>query len=348
MIYKKIIRPVLFKFEPEKVHNFTIRMLSSGAISGLLKRLLSYESGKLETKVGKLTFKNPIGLAAGMDKNCEALKGWHAMGFGFAEVGTVTPLPQEGNPKPRMFRLPQYGSIINRLGFNNRGADELEKNLRAQKDKVPGDFIVGVNLGKNKHTGLDDAYQDYKFSFEKCFEQADYFTINVSSPNTEGLRQLQQKKYLDEILKSLQGLNKELDELYSGSSKDIYLKIAPDLTEAELDDILQVSIDNGITGIIATNTTVSRTTLPPGKYENGGLSGKALEPIANSVIRYIKKCAGDKLAIVACGGVSSYDDVKEKLDIGASLVQLYTGLVYEGPGLVRKINMELVRSRRAA
>jgi len=344
MIYKKLIRPVLFKFDPEEMHNFTIGLLSSSLISGILKPIFSYENNKLSTKAGKLVFRNPIGLAAGMDKNCEALPSWNAMGFGFAEVGTVTPLPQDGNPKPRMFRMPQYGGIINRLGFNNCGADEIEKNLDEQKEKLPPDFIIGVNLGKNKHTGLDDAYQDYKFSFEKCFEQADYFTINVSSPNTEGLRQLQQKKFLDEILRALQELNKELDETYSASTKDIYLKIAPDLTEAELYDILQVSIDNNITGIIATNTTISRSTLPEGKYESGGLSGKPLEPIANSVVRFIKKEAGDKLVIIACGGISSADDVKEKIDIGASLVQLYTGLVYEGPGLIKRLKKEMVKN----
>lgn len=343
MFYKKLIRPILYKFDPEKIHNFTIGLLSSGIISSLIKPIFSYENNKLSVKAGKLTFRNPIGLAAGMDKNCEALPSWNAMGFGFAEIGTVTPLPQDGNPKPRMFRLPEFGGIINRLGFNNCGADELEKTLDKMKEKIPRDFIVGVNIGKNKHTDLDDAYQDYKFSFEKCFEQADYFTINVSSPNTEGLRQLQQKKYLDEILRSLQELNKELDETYSSSTKDIYLKIAPDLTEAELDDILQVSIDNGITGIIATNTTISRSTLPEGIYESGGLSGKPLEPIANSVIRFIKKQAGEKLVLIACGGISSADDVKEKLDIGASLVQLYTGLVYEGPGIVKKIKKDLVK-----
>jgi len=337
MIYKKFIRPVLFKFDPEKIHNYTIKMLSGSAAPAILRTFLKYENKKLEVKVGKLTFKNPIGLAAGMDKNATALIGWDAMGFGFAEAGTVTPLPQEGNEKPRMFRLPEYGGIINRLGFNNCGADQFEENLERVKDKLPKDFIVGVNIGKNKRTELDDAYQDYKFSFEKCFESADYFTINVSSPNTEGLRQLQQKKFLDEILRSLQELNRELDETYSSSTKDIFLKIAPDLTEAELDDIIQVSIDNGITGIIATNTTISRETLPEGKYESGGLSGKPLEPIANSVIKYIKKVAGDKLVVIACGGVSTYDDVKEKMDLGASLVQIYTGLIYEGPGIVKKI-----------
>jgi dihydroorotate dehydrogenase len=245
-----------------------------------------------------------------------------------------------------MFLPAEYGGLINRLGFNNCGADKFEEHLEKLKEKLPDDFMVGVNIGKNKRTELDDAYQDYKFSFEKCFEHADYFTINVSSPNTEGLRQLQQRKFLDEILKSLQALNKELDETYSSSAKDIYLKIAPDLTEAELDDILQVSIDNRITGIVATNTTLSRKTLPEGKYESGGLSGKPLEPIANSVIKHIKKYAGDMLAVMACGGISSADDVKEKLDIGASLVQIYTGLVYEGPGLVKKIKKELALSKK--
>jgi len=343
MIYKNLIRPVLFKFGPEEMHNFTMSLLSSGLVSSIIKPLFTYENSRLAVKAGSLTFSNPIGLAAGMDKNCEALPSWYSMGFGFAEVGTVTPLPQDGNPKPRMFRLPEYGGIINRLGFNNCGADKFEQNLDRMKEKIPDDFIVGVNIGKNKHTELDDAYQDYKFSFEKCFEQADYFSINVSSPNTEGLRQLQQKKYLDEILRSLQDLNKELDETYSSSTKDIYLKIAPDLTETELDDILQVSIDNHITGIIATNTTISRSTLPEGKYETGGLSGKPLEAISNSVLRYIKKHAGDKLVLIACGGISSVDDVKEKLDIGAALVQIYTGLVYEGPGLVKRIKKELVK-----
>jgi dihydroorotate dehydrogenase len=345
MLYKKIVRPVLFKFDAEKIHNFTLKLLSSNLVPGLISPFFKLDNEKLKVKAGRLTFKNPVGLAAGMDKNCTALKSWDAMGFGFAEAGTVTPLPQEGNEKPRMFRLPEYGGIINRLGFNNCGADEFEENLARLKNELPGDFIVGINIGKNRRTELDDAYQDYKFSFEKCFEHADYFTINVSSPNTEGLRQLQQRKYLNEILQSLQVLNKELDEIYSSSAKDIYLKIAPDLTEAELDDVLLVSIENNITGIIATNTTISRATLPEGTYEEGGLSGKPLEPIANSVIKFIKKQAGDKLVIIACGGISSYDDVKEKLDLGASLVQLYTGLVYEGPGLLKKIKKGLATGK---
>ncbi len=341
MLYKKIIRPLLFKFDAEKIHERTIKLLTSDFLPPLIKPFCNFNSSKLQRKVGRLTFKNPIGLAAGMDKNCVAMKSWNAIGFGFAEAGTVTPLPQQGNAKPRMFRLKDNLGIINRLGFNNVGADEFEKNLEKAREELPGDFLIGVNIGKDKRTELDDAFQDYKFTFEMCFEHADYFAINVSSPNTEGLRQLQQRKYLDEILKSLQLLNKELDEIYPSEQKDIYLKIAPDLTETELEDILQVSIDNRITGIIATNTTISCDTLPVGNYEQGGLSGKPLEAISSAVLRFIKKEAGEKLVLIGCGGIFNADDVKEKFDLGASLVQIYTGLVYKGAGLVKRIKKEL-------
>jgi dihydroorotate dehydrogenase len=343
MIYKKIIRPILFRFDPEAVHNFTMNMLSLGISDNVMRPFYNFEDPKLKVKVGNLTFRNPIGLAAGMDKNCTALQAWDAIGFGFAEIGTVTPLPQEGNDKPRMFRLPEYRAIINRLGFNNHGADEFEKNIHTAKEHLPNDFMVGVNIGKNKRTPLEDAYQDYKFSFQKLYEYADYFTINISSPNTEGLRELQQKKYLNKILYSLQQLNKELDRIYPDGTKDIFIKIAPDLTELEIDDIIEVSINNSITGIIATNTTISRDTLPEGSYESGGLSGKPLKEMANNVIKFIKDKAGDKLAVIACGGVFTAKDVKEKLDLGASLVQIYTGFIYEGPFAVKKIKKKLVK-----
>ena len=342
-MYKHVIRPVLFKFDPEVIHNFTMNMLSLDIFDNLIRPFFSYENRSLEVKIGNLTFRNPIGLAAGMDKDCTALASWDAFGFGSAEVGTVTPLPQEGNDKPRMFRLPEYKAIINRMGFNNCGADEFLKNIIDKKEGILNDFIVGVNIGKNKRTELEDAYEDYKFSFEKLYEHADYFAINVSSPNTEGLRELQQKKYLDEILKSLQVLNKELDELYSCKSKDIFLKIAPDLTQQEADDIIQVSIDNNITGLIATNTTISRDNLPENIYEQGGLSGKPLRGLSNSIIKYICDKAGDKLSVIASGGVFDADDVKEKLDLGAKLVQLYTGFVYEGPFVVKRIKKRLTR-----
>ncbi len=244
-----------------------------------------------------------------------------------------------------MFRLPEQKAIINRLGFNNCGADNFYKNLVDNKEGISRDFIVGVNIGKNKRTELEDAYQDYKFSFGTLYEHADYFTINVSSPNTEGLRELQQKKYLNEILKSLQELNKELDERYSCKAKDIFLKIAPDLTPSEVDDIIQVSLDNGITGLIATNTTIARDMLPENiTYETGGLSGRPLRDLSNSIIKYICDKAGDKLSVIACGGVFNADDVKEKLDLGAKLVEIYTGFIYEGPFAVKRIKKKLVKN----
>lgn len=343
MIYKKLIRPVLFKFDAEKVHDSTLKLLSVNVFDNVIRPFFKFEDNKLQSKAGKLTFRNPIGLAAGMDKNCTAAESWDTLGFGFAEVGTVTPFPQEGNPKPRIFRYPEHQAIINRLGFNNCGADEFLKNLRKAKDNVSKDFIIGVNIGKNKHTELEDAFQDYKFCFEKLYEHADYFTINISSPNTEGLRDLQQKRYLDQILKELQKLNKELDEIYPCEMKDIYIKISPDLTEKEIDNILQVSLDNNITGIVAVNTTA---TLPPlrGTGEiSGGLSGQPLKQTANRIIKHIKSKAGDKLFIIGCGGIFNADDVKEKMDLGTTLVQLYTGLVYEGPGLVKRIKRDLTR-----
>lgn len=344
--YKKIIRPILFKFDPEKTHDFTIRMLSNGIADNIIKPFLFMEDKSLNVRVGKLTFRNPIGLAAGMDKNARALESWDAMGFGFAEAGTVTPLPQEGNEKPRIFRLEEYGAIINRLGFNNCGADQFYKNIQEEREKISPDFIVGINIGKDKRTPLEDAYQDYKLLFEKLYEQADYFTINVSSPNTEGLRDLQQKKYLHNILKPIQELNKELDVMFADRFKDIFLKISPDLTEKEIDDIIEVSIDNNITGIVATNTTLSRDSLPHNaKYEEGGLSGYPLKEKTNFILNYIKRNAGDKLRIIACGGIFGYNGVKEKLDLGADLVQIYTGLVYEGPFLIKKIKHQLISKK---
>ncbi len=342
-MFKRIIRPLLFRFDPEVIHNFTMNILSLDILDNLVRPFFAYENKHLEVKIGNLTFRSPIGLAAGLDKDCTALAAWDAFGFGFAEVGTVTPLLQEGNPKPRMFRLPGQKAIINRMGFNNCGADNLYKNLINKREGISKDFVVGVNIGKNKHTGLEDAYQDYKFSFEKLYEHADYFAINVSSPNTEGLRELQQKKYLNEILKSLQELNKELNELYSCRAKDIFLKIAPDLSKQEVDDIIRVSADNNITGIIATNTTISRDRLPGNSYEEGGLSGKPLRDLSNSIVKYICDKAADKLSVIACGGVFDADDVKEKLDLGAKLVQLYTGFIYEGPFIVKKIKKQLAK-----
>jgi dihydroorotate dehydrogenase len=346
MFYKEFLRRALFKMEAERAHDITLGLLSHNILDNAIKPFLRFEDEKLNVKAGRLTFRNPIGLAAGVDKNCTALETWDALGFGFAEVGTVTPLAQEGNPKPRIFRLDEDEALINRLGFNNCGADKFFENLKKSKDKLSQDFIVGVNIGKNKRTELEDAYQDYKFCFEKLFEYADYFTINVSSPNMEGLRDLQQKKYLDSILNHLRVLNMELDEIYPSNMKDIYIKISPDLTGRELDDIIDVSISNKITGIVAVNTTTSRTMLKEGvSYEKGGLSGKPLRKLSNRIIKHIKAKAGNKLVIIGCGGIFDADDVKEKLDLGCSLVQLYTGLIYEGPFILKKIKKQLLDLR---
>jgi dihydroorotate dehydrogenase len=343
-MYKSLIRPILFKFDPESIHNFTLSLVSNNILDRVLKPFYFFENEKLNVKIGNLTFRNPIGLAAGMDKDCTALTSWDTFGFGFAEIGTVTPIAQEGNPKPRMFRLPEQNSIINRLGFNNCGTDQFVKNIRDSREDISPDFIVGVNIGMNKRTPLENAYQDYLYSFEKLFEHADYFTINVSSPNTEGLRELQQKKYLRNILELLQQLNGELTKLYGPNLKDVFLKISPDLTPSELDDILECALEFKITGIVATNTTVSRNGLPKNKhYEEGGLSGKPLRDLSNYIICYIKEKAGDKLHIIGCGGIFNANDVKEKLDSGASLVQMYTGFVYEGPSAVKRIKKELVK-----
>jgi dihydroorotate dehydrogenase len=342
MLYKKLLRPALFKLEPERVHDLTSKFLSSELVDNLLKPFMSFEDRLLNVKAGRLTFRNPIGLAAGMDKNCTALGSWDAIGFGFAETGTVTPLPQKGNPKPRMFRLTGNDAIINSLGFNNCGADEFFKNIAEGKEKVSNDFITGVNIGKNSMTSLKNAIDDYRFTFEKLYEHADYFTINVSSPNTEGLRQLQHKEYLDDILNALQELNHKLDQIYACDARDIYLKIAPDLLKEELDNILEVSIKNQITGIVATNTTVERDMLDANaEYPKGGLSGKPLRQKSNDIINYIHLNAKEKLVIIGCGGIFNFYDVLEKLNYGASLIQLYTGFVYEGPFLIKKLKKQL-------
>lgn len=342
MIYKKLIKPLLFRFDAEKIHDATIKLLSLKIIDEFIRPFFSFENNVLNVKAGKLNFRNPIGLAAGMDKNCEAAESWDAIGFGFAEVGTVTPLPQQGNPKPRIFRLENHHGIINRLGFNNIGADEFRKNLIRARESISPDFILGVNIGKNSTTELKNAIDDYTFLFETLYEHADYFAINVSSPNTENLRQLQHKQYLSSILYSLQQLNVKLDSIFSCQSKDIYLKIAPDLTISELDDIAEVCIENKITGIIATNTTISRDMLPEDVvYEQGGLSGKPLTSASDEIIGYIKKYSGDRLSIIGCGGIFDLEDVKRKLELGASLVQIYTGLVYNGPFMIKEIKKKL-------
>jgi dihydroorotate dehydrogenase len=287
----------------------------------------------LAKEVFGLSFKNPVGLAAGFDKNAEYIEDLASFGFGFIEIGTVTPLPQPGNPKPRMFRLPADEGLINRMGFNNQGVDVVADRLsRVERNGL----IIGGNIGKNKTTPNEKAVDDYVICFDRLFDVVDYFVVNVSSPNTPGLRELQEKEPLLHILNTLQKRNTK-----DGLSKPILLKIAPDLSEAQLDDIVEIVLESKIAGLIATNTTLNRDGLASAKTltgEAGGLSGKPLSQRATEVIAYLNKKSKNAFPIIGVGGIHSAKDALEKLEAGASLVQIYTGFIYEGPGLVKAIN----------
>jgi dihydroorotate dehydrogenase len=342
-----LIKPLLFQFDPEKVHYFVTRNLKrfnrfpGGA--ALSRAMWNLNNPHLQREVFGLQFKNPVGLAAGFDKNGELISEMTNMGFGFIEVGTVTPLPQPGNPKPRMFRLPADGALINRMGFNNLGVDVVAQRIAAYRQnaspKQKG-VIIGGNIGKNKNTPNEDAVSDYIKCFDRLFDVVDYFVVNVSSPNTPGLRALQEKEPLMQLLNNLQQRNNK-----NGISRPILLKIAPDLTNEQLDDIVEIVKHTGIAGIIATNTTISRDGLVTGepvKSETGGLSGKPLTKRSTEVIRYIHEKSNGTFPIIGVGGIHSGEDAIEKLEAGASLVQLYTGFIYEGPGLIKRINKKIV------
>jgi len=343
----QFIKPILFKFDPEKVHHFVtanlkrFNRLGGAAIS---KAVWNFEDTRLQKEVFGLKFKNPVGLAAGFDKNGELMGEMANMGFGFVEVGTVTPLPQEGNPKPRMFRLPADGALINRMGFNNLGVDVVAKRLAAYRSDPKERnkrLIIGGNIGKNKNTPNEDAVSDYIKCFDRLFDVVDYFVVNVSSPNTPGLRALQEKEPLMQLLNTLQQRN-----FKNGVSRPILLKIAPDLTNEQLDDIVEIVQQTGIAGIIATNTTISREGLQSPeelKKEMGGLSGKPLTKRSTEVIAYLSKKSNKAFPIIGVGGIHSAADAIEKLNAGASLVQLYTGFIYEGPGLVGRINKGILK-----
>ncbi|MCD8741614.1 quinone-dependent dihydroorotate dehydrogenase [Mucilaginibacter roseus] len=340
-----LLKPLLFQFDPEKVHYFVTRNLrrfnkfpGGAAVS---RATWDMKDQRLEKEVFGLKFINPIGLAAGFDKNGEVIAEMANLGFGFVEVGTVTPLPQPGNPKPRMFRLPPDEALINRMGFNNLGVDVVAARLAAyRKNRPKGQegVIIGGNIGKNKVTPNEDAVSDYIKCFDRLFDVVDYFVVNVSSPNTPGLRALQEKEPLMQILNTLQQRNNK-----GGVSKPILLKIAPDLTDEQLDDIVEIVTETRIAGVIATNTTISREGLT-GKHkaETGGLSGKPLTKRSTEVIAYLHKKSNGAFPIIGVGGIHSADDAIEKLNAGASLVQLYTGFIYEGPGLIKRINKKIL------
>lgn len=342
----KFVRPLFFQFDPEKIHHFVTASLKRfnrfpGAAK-LSRTVFSVENSKLEREVFGLKFKNPVGLAAGFDKNGELMGEMANFGFGFVEIGTVTPLPQTGNPKPRMFRLKQDEALINRMGFNNLGVDVVAERLRRYRQLTPQtpNLIIGGNIGKNKNTPNEDAVSDYVKCFDRLFDVVDYFVVNVSSPNTPGLRELQEKEPLKKLLQTLQQRNRKND-----ISRPILLKIAPDLTDEQLDDIVEIVKESGIAGVIATNTTIGREGLKSPekiKNESGGLSGKPLTKRSTEVIRYLSEKSGKAFPIIGVGGIHSAADALEKLEASASLVQLYTGFIYEGPGLVKRINQSLL------
>ncbi|MCG8328599.1 MAG: quinone-dependent dihydroorotate dehydrogenase [Chitinophagales bacterium] len=343
-MYKHLLKPFLFLFQPEKAHHLTLSLLRIAlaipGISQLMKAGFQYESSKLERTLFGLHFKNPVGLAAGFDKDGKYYQLMNTLGFGFIELGTVTPKPQKGNPLPRLFRLPQDEALINRMGFNNDGVEALVERLK--RGGKPEGLIIGGNIGKNKWTPNEEAEQDYFICFEALFPYVDYFVVNVSSPNTPNLRDLQEKEPLSRLLNGLQALNKQKD-----APKPIFLKIAPDLTDGQLDDILDIVKDTQITGVIATNTTISRANLatPDAQVEQigaGGLSGKPVTDRSTEVIRYLYDKSGKQLTIIGVGGIASPEDAIEKLNAGAVLVQVYSGMVYEGPKLVKNIKKALV------
>jgi len=342
-LYRYFIKPFLFCFTPETAHTIAFKALQLlryiPFLRSILKSYYRVDSAVLKRTLWGIEFPNPVGLAAGFDKNALRINEFDALGFGFIEIGTLTPKAQPGNDQPRLFRLPTDEAIINRMGFNNDGVAEAVERL---KKRNPG-IIVGGNIGKNKATPNEDSLSDYLYCFHALKNDVDYFVVNVSSPNTPGLRELQEKGPLLHLLKSLNDVNNQ-----SASRKPILLKIAPDLTNEQLDDIVDIVKATGIDGVIATNTTISRADLLTPSYTvetmgAGGLSGKPVKDRSTEVIRYIHKKAGGTIPIIGVGGIHSPEDAYEKLQAGASLVQVYTGFIYEGPELVKRINKYLVK-----
>ncbi len=337
-MYKLLIRPLLFCFDPEEVHYFTFKMIrflaSIPGFSYLIKQYYQVNDKRLEREVFGLTFKNPVGLAAGFDKDAKLYKELSDFGFGFVEIGTLTPKGQVGNPKKRLFRLREDNAIINRMGFNNGGVEEAVERLKQNKG-----VLIGGNIGKNKDTSNVDAALDYAICYNALYDYVDYFVVNVSSPNTPNLRALQDKIPLTALLLSLQQINNQ-----QSKPKPILLKIAPDLTNEQLLDIIDIVAETKIAGVIATNTTISRQGLQSeNQKEMGGLSGKPLAQRATEVIRFLSEKSNKSFPIIGVGGIHSAEDAMEKLEAGATLIQLYTGFIYEGPALVKAINKSILK-----
>jgi dihydroorotate dehydrogenase len=333
----RLARTLLFYINPESAHHIVMKGLRLAcfipAIGSLIRNSFTVKKPQLERTLWGIRFPNPVGLAAGFDKDAKYIDPLSCLGFGFIEIGTVTPRPQPGNPKPRLFRLPADKALINRMGFNNEGAAAAAKRLRKRNSNV----VIGGNIGKNKDTPNESALSDYEACFIELFEVVDYFVVNVSSPNTPGLRALQEKEPLMNLLNRLQQLNKA-----KANPKPLLLKIAPDLTNEQLDDIVAIVNATGIDGIVATNTTINRNGLSTGANEieqvgAGGLSGLPLRQRATEVIQYLNNKSNGMIPIIAVGGIFTAADAREKLEAGAALVQVYTGFIYEGPGIAKNI-----------
>lgn len=342
-MYKSLIRPILFRFDPEKIHHFTfdsIRFMNKiPGMAGFIKAKYTVNDPRLEREVFGLKFKNPVGLAAGLDKDATLYKELSNCGFGFIEIGTLTPKPQPGNPKTRLFRLREDSALINRMGFNNGGVTDAVERLK-KNPKGKGHVLIGGNIGKNKVTPNEDAVSDYEICFDALYDYVDYFVVNVSSPNTPNLRELQDKEPLTKLLQTLQTKNATKPK-----QKPILLKIAPDLTDEQLLDIIDIVTTTKIAGVIATNTTISREGLQSeNKKEMGGLSGKPLTKRSTEVIRFLSEKSNKAFPIIGVGGIHTPEDAIEKLEAGASLIQLYTGFVYEGPELVKAINKKILQT----
>lgn len=340
------LRNILFWFDAETVHYFAMNLLRFCCSFSFIKTFLQKKftpEGNFSKEVFGITFSNPIGLAAGFDKNAKYLKELETLGFGFVEIGTITPLPQNGNPKPRLFRLPKDKALVNRMGFNNEGAKAAAERIRSYRKKNKTSLIIGGNIGKNKITPNEDAWKDYEISFHELHDVVDYFVVNVSSPNTPGLRDLQQKDSLKKILTNLQQINQA-----KKIQKPLLLKISPDLNQHDLDDIIDLAMEIKLYGLVAANTTISRNNLITSEKEiaeigAGGLSGKPLHEESTRITNYIHQRTKGAIPVISSGGIFSAEDVKEKFDNGAALVQVWTGFIYEGPAIVKKILESQIR-----
>ncbi len=345
MIYRRVARPLLFAQDAENAHEHTLEMLARISHLALPPGRDVFTHTRLQVEVAGLSFPNPVGLAAGCDKNARAVPTWPRFGFGFVEVGTVTAQPQGGNPKPRVFRAARHEALVNRLGFNSEGSEAVARRLallRRRERELP--VPLGVNIGKTKIvTGDEAVLEDYRASFRRLSRHADFIVVNVSSPNTPGLRQWQEKDKLGALLGALMDEARSLAQKRTLAPLPVFVKISPDMADGDMADVVEVALEKQLAGIIATNTTIAREGALSNVESNGGLSGKPLRSRATEVIRFLYRCTGGKLPLIGVGGISSAEDAYERLQAGASLIQLYTGLVYEGPFLPKRINQGLLK-----